>query len=713
MSFINSIFLFATAAAVLPLLYHLVRRLKAKTVPFSSLMFLKATPKELVRKRRLKDRLLMAARMALFLLLAFVFARPYLPAEELPFVQERETQSLVLLVDRSFSMQYDGAFDRAIDAVRERLDATGQGDEVAVASFADDVELLAPLETDLAVHRAALDAIQPSYRATDYFPALQRAQDVLQDARHSRRVVVLISDFQNSGWTGALDNFELDAGLDFETVPVGDAEADNRFVEDMRVSGSRTGDRYAARYDARIAALGDPAELSATLVIDDAEVDRRSLPSRTSAPVSFQHIVPRDGYYQGSLAIDGDALPGDDRHYFTDRAAAAPELLIAGGQGGTAQRDAFYLRSAFDLGEASRFRISPGGDLTDPMLRRHDVVFLANRTAAGTAELSALRSYVESGGTLVISAGDQTDQTGLARLLEELDVGRIDRIVDVREEQGYEAIIGDIDRQHGIFEPFSAGDGSGAILRPKFRRYVRLLPADNTNVVGRFDTGDVFLAERRLGSGSVLFYASTFDASWTDLPLDEMYVPFVYQLAEYGVGRSEERHGFLVGEAVPLSGEPSQTWEIRSPEDLLHRVTLDESGQGLFRDTDVPGHYAAAAAGETRYFSVNVDPRESDLTPRDPDEVYASVIAPPDDHPATPEQAAAAVVETDERRQKLWRILLLCVIALFAAETYFANRRTGKRKAGAGHERQNGRPAADESNGRQERLDERIAHAWK
>ncbi|MEX0600728.1 MAG: BatA domain-containing protein, partial [Rhodothermales bacterium] len=92
MSFINSIFLFATAAAVLPVLYHLVRRMRARTVPFSSLKFLKATPKELIRKRRLKDRLLMLARAALLALLALVFARPYLPSEQLPFVDQRASE---------------------------------------------------------------------------------------------------------------------------------------------------------------------------------------------------------------------------------------------------------------------------------------------------------------------------------------------------------------------------------------------------------------------------------------------------------------------------------------------------------------------------------------------------------------------------------------------------------------------------------------------
>ena len=101
MSFINTFFLFAISAALLPVLFHFVRKMKAKKVPFGSLMFLKATPKELIKKRRLRDLLLMALRAAIFGLLAFAFARPFIPKDRIPFLAQRQDQSVVILIDRS------------------------------------------------------------------------------------------------------------------------------------------------------------------------------------------------------------------------------------------------------------------------------------------------------------------------------------------------------------------------------------------------------------------------------------------------------------------------------------------------------------------------------------------------------------------------------------------------------------------------------------
>ena len=673
MSFINPIFLIATAAALLPVLYHLVRRMKVKTVPFSTLMFLKATPKELIKRRRLKDRLLMAARCAIFLLLAIVFARPYLPAEHLPFAPADEARSTVILVDRSFSMQHGAAFERALEAVRNRLDAARSGDEVALVAFDEAPQLLAPLESDLAAHRGALNALKPGYRTTDYYPALQRAQDLLRDARHERREVVLISDFQAAGWTSTLEDWKLDQGIEFEPVSIAPDNPANGYVEAFEASGRRSEGRYAMRFDARVALTEDAdQDRGAALILDGAEIDRRTLPARTSAPLSFQHLIERDGFIQGELVLDPDDLPVDDRYYFTEAVSAAPGLLVIDAPAGDLPRDAFYLRSAFDLGEASLYRMETGERITESALRPYDVVFLANRTPAPAGERDALRGFAEDGGTLILSPGDATSAAAFSTLAQDLGLGTIPRIVDAREDQGYEAIVGEVDLRHPIFAPFAGG---AAILQPKFRQYARLEAAAGTNVIGRFDSGDPFLAERTLGRGRVLLYASTFNTAWTDMPLDEMFVPFVYQLARYGTQRRDAEFVYVVGESVELVGRPEETWEVRTPEGRVHRVALDGEGRGVFRETEVPGHYTAAAGLQRRMFSVNVDPRESELAARDPDEVYASVAPPPDDAPTTPEQAAASVVVDEEKKQKLWKLLLMLVIGLFAVETFFANRR--------------------------------------
>src|SRR5690606_20970692 len=141
-----------------------------------SLMFLQATTQERVRRRRLTDVLLMAVRAALVCLIALAFARPFIPQAALPFVPQRAAQSVVILVDRSLSMQAGGAFEAARQAALDRIARAERGDELAVIAFDEQAQPLTGLGTDPEIHRAALDAgLEPSYRPTDFFPALRLA----------------------------------------------------------------------------------------------------------------------------------------------------------------------------------------------------------------------------------------------------------------------------------------------------------------------------------------------------------------------------------------------------------------------------------------------------------------------------------------------------------------------------------------------------------
>lgn len=681
MSFINSFFLFALGAAALPVLFHLVRKMKAKKVAFSSLMFLKATPKELVRKRRLKDILLMAIRAGIFALLAFAFARPFIPEERIPFISQEQTQSVVFLIDASYSMQMDDAFEQARQAALDRITTAGPEDEFAVVAFSNEATQLTPLSSDREIHTSVLrNTLQVSNRTTDFYKPLRLAEEILQDARNEEKVVVLLSDLQRNGWTGALENWKLPPAVVFDPVKLATRhdEADNGYFEAFNLSQKRTGPQVALRYDARVGSAGAlrDREKPVTLLVDGEGAERQDAPPVASAQVTFQQIAGREGAFQGSLGLEADALEVDNVHYFSYGVAGRPSLLVVDDAPRGRERDAFFLERAFDLREAALYDFTVGGRdrLTRSGLRSHAVVFLANLPSLTNSQLDAVTGYVEDGGSVVLSFGPRSDLAALGGNLRALGLGAVRDRITARSVQAQDAIIGEVDLRHPIFSVFSAS-GTGAILRPTFRQYVQLEPDTAAVVVASYDTGDPFLLERRLGQGKVLAYTSTFNTNWTDFPINEMYLPFVYELAKYGVRSNERRQAFTVGEVVAWDARPGEEWEVQAPGERLFKVPVDDFGKAFFRETEVPGNYVAARGREQYFFSVNVDPRESALETRDQDETYAAIIGPSENVATTPEQAALMIVEDEEKQQKLWRYLLLLVLGLFALETFLANRK--------------------------------------
>src|SRR5215218_7091533 len=189
MSFLFPAFLIGGLAIAIPIVLHLLRRDVAPEVPFSAVHLLQPSPIERSKRRRLRDVLLLAARVAALLLLAAAFARPYRAGAAAP------TPLAIIAVDRSFSLSAPGAFDRARTLARAAVDDAGSA-RVAVIAFDERAEVVTT-PGSAAGARDAIDRLAVGFGATRYAPAITRAAELA--AGDPGRVTV-ITDLQRGGW---------------------------------------------------------------------------------------------------------------------------------------------------------------------------------------------------------------------------------------------------------------------------------------------------------------------------------------------------------------------------------------------------------------------------------------------------------------------------------------------------------------------------------
>src|SRR5205085_5572134 len=69
-------------------------------------------------------------------------------------------------------------------------------------------------------------------------------------------------------------------------------------------------------------------------------------------------------------------------------------------------------------------------------------------------------------------------------------------------------------------------------------------------VIARFDDGAVAMAERKIGSGTVILWSSTLDNYWNDLALKPVYLPFIHQVVRHLATYEEPPNWFTVGQVV-------------------------------------------------------------------------------------------------------------------------------------------------------------------
>jgi hypothetical protein len=283
-----------------------------------------------------------------------------------------------------------------------------------------------------------------------------------------------------------------------------------------------------------------------------------------------------------------------------------------------------------------------------------------------------LLKFVEAGGGLFVAAGSRASWPRDVDLLPATIGNPIDRT------RGDAARVGGIEFGHPVFEAFRA-PRSGDFASVRVYGYRNLGPATGAQVLARFDAGAPAVVERRVGAGRALLWASSFDQSWTDLPLRSVFLPFVHRAATHLVAYVPSQPWATVGQILDTSlagahkGQSVPTLVLtpsgnRLPVGGDGTEVIELAEQGFYElrgDSNSTGEMAVVAS--------NVDPAEADLTAMDPQDIVAASTGESQSDGAQP-SAVPQTPETRERSQRLWWYLLCLGATLLAAETVVSNR---------------------------------------
>src|SRR3954453_21928880 len=158
MGFLSPWFLGGLLAAGLPIYIHLLRQHRSEPIKFSSVMFLERRTQSSIRHRRLKYLALLALRLAIILLLALMFANPFIRRNVTAAGGGRKF--VAVAVDNSFSMRTGDRMGQAKRAAMDVVASIGAADRGQVMSFASNVQMLTQPTSDKAELQRAIQGIQ-------------------------------------------------------------------------------------------------------------------------------------------------------------------------------------------------------------------------------------------------------------------------------------------------------------------------------------------------------------------------------------------------------------------------------------------------------------------------------------------------------------------------------------------------------------------------
>jgi hypothetical protein len=666
MGFLTPWFLAGVAAVGLPIWIHLLKRHKTDPRLFPSLMFFEKREMSSVKHRRLEHILLFALRALMLILLALLFANPFIKRD--PSAVDGK-KVLVIAVDHSFSMRAADRLSKAKDQALSLIAGLKPGDQAQVLALGGTVQALTQLISDPAELRVAVQSIQPSDSRAS-FGELARYLRTLSESTHLPLEVHLASDLQKSALPPGFADLRLDPSTTLVFHQIGQP-ATNLVVENV-VAPQRIFDPKKIRVLATIASFGPPEEKAVTskknvsLVLNNKVQQTKSVDITTGgrAQVEFLALDAPYGFSRGEVRVEGaDVLPADDRFYFSvERTDPRKVLFIDDGRHPRAQ---LYYRAALDSSGDSAFQLEVARpDVAgNQQLSRYAFVVLDDIGTVSSTLEDALKKYVNAGGSVLIALGPASAAQPKVPLVDESIeatsyAGREgDRFLNVSKIDAGHPALRSVERFAGV----------------KFYQAIHVTPA-KSRVLARLNDQTPLVLERQLGEGKVLVFTSTFDNVTNDLPLHASWVPFVERSAAYLAGSGAEQPvNLTVDSYVELrtADNKSAAAEVLDP-DGKRLLSLEEATTAKNFAVGKEGFFELkTASGRHTLLAAHADRRESDLSVI-PQETLELWRATGSDQTAT--GASGPGNEREKKPWPLWPWLLLLLLVVAMAESLVADR---------------------------------------
>jgi VWFA-related protein len=250
-----------------------------------------------------------------------------------PRTTEAIPTTLVLVVDRSLSMEEEdriGGLKRAVTSFLQKLP---EGSKVAVITFGSDVDRLIEFTTDRARIKQAVDAIEPA-GATRFYDAVAAALEML-DHESGRRAVLALTDgedtFSQSATLESVITAGRRLGLPVYTLGLG-TEEEIESGDLRRLATETRGQYYPARSADQLRAIYEQIAERIRSSYNLVYQSDRKLPDGTLRPV---RIFYRGSKTAGETAvfIPGMVVPaGGWSPLFLGLLVALTALLVLPGQ---------------------------------------------------------------------------------------------------------------------------------------------------------------------------------------------------------------------------------------------------------------------------------------------------------------------------------------------------------------------------------------------
>jgi hypothetical protein len=713
------------ALAVVPLIIHLVMRQTPKRIVFPALRLLQKRHQRSTKRLRVKNWLLLLARMALVALMALALARPALNAR-VPLGDREVPTALVLVVDTSLSMGYvDKGQSRLDEAKRVAGQILRKLPESSQVYLIDSGVPAVPAPVSPSAARKRLDGLELRAANRPLNQGLERAYEALAESRRDlpRLETYILTDLARSSWEPGQqipgrDRVKERSGRDVATylIRLAPEEVRNAAVVALEARPAAEPEADGRRAFEIVATIRNAGPAASRLVEFELNGAKRGqqdvdLPADGQVEITFRtptNLEP--GLHQAAVRLDGvDPLPHDNDRFVTFESSPAFDVLVVYDPDPDDEPrfiDATFVAGALDpqaTGIPNRVETLATDQFQGRFprdLNTFSCVVMNNVARLPAAAWGQLAEHVRNGGGLVIALGENTDPGDYtSEAARSVIPGQPGTPVSPA---GGTAFGDLIDPSHPLFTPFTREIAADLANIPVFTyRAFRPIEAPYVRSLLSYQDGAPALIEATYDGpeiGRVLVWTTPLSRrptpddpdAWNEFPnplAGWSFLALMQRTVPYLAGASGSRLNYEAGEIVILPLEPSVRapgYVVQGPSDRLsERINPDrDAAELIIEGPEAAGHWTVLPASRDTSaadrpplgFSINPRPEEANFRVLEAEELEGMLGDPETFALANSPDEIERVQRTGRVGREIFPWLMVLILLLLTAENYLANR---------------------------------------
>jgi hypothetical protein len=579
MSFLQPFVLWGLPLILLPVVIHLLNRMRHRPQPWAAMRFLVSATRSSMSNARLRQWLILLLRVLAVLMLLLFLGRP-LAGGWLGWALSPAPDAILILLDRSASMETASpvsTMSKREQAIQSLAQAAKTFEETSHLILIDSASRL-PQEIAHAASLKELPATTPTDTAADIPGMLAAALTWIVENRAGSTELWLASDLQRSNWqpddprwASLVTQFQaLPQRVRIRLLALDEPGAPNRAVSVKELIRRSRGDQSELQFAVDVqTSARQQATVPITLNLDGTRTQTElNLEGQSFRWRHKLKLASQSGTGWGSFELPADGNAHDNLAYFVygSPAALRAGILSADTQG------AHLLALAAGAGGKSA---APVAEIVSPAKQDRatwetDTLVVWTDLLPTGAAAQRLRAFLEEGGTVLFLPPGRSDAQRFEGLgwgeVQSANADRSFRVLRWNQEEG----------------PLAKSDEglSLPLTDTLFQRRQNIV--GSKTILAAFEDGAPFLARQTLGRGEIYFCASSPDREWSTLGEGPVLVPMMQRLLQSGGQRLQQALAMGCGElSVVDQARRWETVDAPKPKDIRTQAGVYRSGERL------------------------------------------------------------------------------------------------------------------------------------